>query len=51
FEDIRDTAPAALRHRVLLGFEGEAEGINTDQVVASVMAVVPEVVGDAAAAV
>ena len=51
FEDIRETAPAALRHRVLLGFEGEAEGINTDQVVASVMAVVPEVVGDAAAAV
>ncbi|MDE0959934.1 MAG: MoxR family ATPase [Planctomycetota bacterium] len=51
FEDIRETAPAALRHRILLGFEGEAEGITTDQIVASVMAVVPEVVGDGAATV
>lgn len=37
FEDIRQTAPAALRHRVLLGFEGEAEGIPVDEIVREVI--------------
>jgi len=37
FEDIRKAAPAALRHRILLNFEGEAEGIATDRVVASIL--------------
>ena len=49
FDDIRETAPSALRHRILLGFEGEAEGITTDQIVAAVLDEVPEVVGDGAA--
>ncbi|MBA4684007.1 MAG: AAA family ATPase [Planctomycetes bacterium] len=37
FDDIRQTAPAALRHRVLLGFEGEAEGIPVDEIVREVI--------------
>jgi MoxR-like ATPase len=37
YEDIRKAAPAALRHRILLNFEGEAEGIATDRVVASIL--------------
>ncbi|MGE4619984.1 MAG: MoxR family ATPase [Planctomycetota bacterium] len=46
FEDIRLTAPAALRHRVLLGFEGEAEGITSEQIVNAVIEGVPEVIED-----
>jgi MoxR-like ATPase len=30
FDDIRKAAPAALRHRILLNFEGQAEGVSTD---------------------
>jgi MoxR-like ATPase len=37
FDDIRKAAPAALRHRILLNFEGEAEGISTDQVVTHIL--------------
>ena len=33
FEDIQAVAPAALRHRLLLNFEGLAEGIGTDAVI------------------
>ena len=33
-DDLRELAPAALRHRILLNFEGQAEGIRTDAVVA-----------------
>ncbi len=36
-EDIAAVAPAALRHRILLSFEGEAEGIKTDEVIAEVV--------------
>ena len=32
----------ALRHRVLLNFEGEAEGIKTDQVIDAILKAVPE---------
>jgi MoxR-like ATPase len=32
--DIAKAAPAALRHRVILNFEGEAEGITSDAVIA-----------------
>jgi MoxR-like ATPase len=32
-DDLRALAPAALRHRVLLNFEGQAEAIRTDDVV------------------
>ncbi|MEE8390022.1 MAG: MoxR family ATPase [Anaerolineae bacterium] len=37
FEDLRAVAPAALRHRILLNFEGQAEGVRTDDVVAKVV--------------
>jgi MoxR-like ATPase len=33
FDDVAATAPAALRHRLLLNFEGQAEGITTDEIV------------------
>lgn len=33
FEDVHAVAPAALRHRLLLNFDGLAEGINPDNVV------------------
>jgi MoxR-like ATPase len=36
-EDIAAVAPAALRHRILLSFEGEAEGIKTDEIIAEVV--------------
>jgi MoxR-like ATPase len=40
FEDLRAVAPAALRHRVLLNFEGQAEGVSTDDVVQEVITTV-----------
>ena len=43
FDDVRRVAAPALRHRVLLNFEGEAEGISTDAVLADVLAALPEV--------
>ena len=42
FEDLRAVALAALRHRVLLNFEGQAEGVSTDDVVGEVVGQVPE---------
>ena len=33
-EDIRAMAAPALRHRIILNFEGEAEGIDSDTIVA-----------------
>jgi MoxR-like ATPase len=42
FEDVAKVAPAALRHRLLLNFEGQAEGIRTDDVVADLLAAVPK---------
>ena len=38
FDDLRLVAPAALRHRLLLNFEGQAEGINPDMVIAELLA-------------
>ncbi len=38
FEDIHAVAPAALRHRLLLNFEGLAEGIKTDQLIDNLIA-------------
>ena len=37
FSDIRAAAPAALRHRLVLNFEGQAEGIATDDVVDAIL--------------
>ena len=36
-EDVRDVAMAALRHRLLLNFEGEAEDISTDSIVTEIL--------------
>jgi len=36
-DDLRALAPAALRHRILLNFEGQAEGIKTDAIVQDVV--------------
>jgi len=36
-DDVRAVALPALRHRVLLNFEGEAEGMKTDQVIESIL--------------
>jgi MoxR-like ATPase len=37
FEDIQAVAPSALRHRLLLNFEGLAEGISTDVIIADLL--------------
>jgi len=42
FDDVRAVAPAALRHRLLLNFEGLAEGIRPDDVIAALLEHVPE---------
>jgi len=42
FEDLRRMARPALRHRLILNFEGEAAGIDTDAVIADVLDHVPE---------
>jgi MoxR-like ATPase len=42
FADLRRVAPAALRHRVLLNFEGEAEGVTSDAIVSRLLAELPE---------
>ncbi|HLI26529.1 MAG TPA: MoxR family ATPase [Chloroflexota bacterium] len=39
--DVRAVAPAALRHRLLLNFEGEAEGLSPDALVAELLRQVP----------
>jgi len=41
-EDIRSVAFGALRHRVLLNFEGEAERIDTDTILKSILESTPE---------
>jgi MoxR-like ATPase len=41
-DDVRAVVHPALRHRVLLNFEGEAEGIKTDQVIDAIVKVLPE---------
>jgi MoxR-like ATPase len=43
YEDIRHVAHAALRHRIILNFEADAEGVTTDSVLDElVMTVAPE---------
>ncbi|MDP9173579.1 MAG: MoxR family ATPase [Planctomycetota bacterium] len=44
FKDIREVAVAAMRHRVILNFEGEAEGITTDMVLEKILAETPQTV-------
>jgi len=42
FDDIETSVMPALRHRILLNFEGQAEGIRTDEVLEKVMASTPK---------
>jgi len=42
FDDVRAVAPAALRHRLLLNFEGQAEGIAPDAIIAELLESVPQ---------
>lgn len=37
FEDVAAIAPSALRHRILLNFEGQAEGMRPDDVIAELL--------------
>jgi MoxR-like ATPase len=46
FDDIEAVAAAALRHRLILNFEAEAEGVTTDHIIGQVLRDVPR---DAAA--
>ena len=41
FNDAKHVAVAAMRHRVILNFEGEAEGITTDMVLEKLLAETP----------
>ena len=45
FDDVRHFALPALRHRLILNFEGEAEGITTDQLIGQVLEAVPAAAG------
>jgi MoxR-like ATPase len=42
FDDVRRSVAPALRHRVLLNFEGEADGITTDKILGDIIAQLPE---------
>jgi MoxR-like ATPase len=42
FDDIQAVATPAFRHRLILNFEAEAEGITTDQIIAQILADVPK---------
>ena len=45
FDDIAATAVPALQHRILLNFEGEADGIDVEAVIAEVIRETPRVTG------
>jgi MoxR-like ATPase len=49
FKDVKDVAIPAMRHRVILNFEGEAEGITTDMVLEKVVAETPTIEEELAA--
>jgi MoxR-like ATPase len=41
FEDVEQAATAAMRHRLILNFEAEAEGIDADHIIEQIMATLP----------
>ena len=41
FEDVRAVVLPSLRHRLILSFEGEAEGVDPDQILEDVLARIP----------
>jgi len=42
FDDIEAVAPSALRHRLILNFEAEAEGITSDHIITQILKDVPK---------
>jgi MoxR-like ATPase len=46
FDDIKKVAKPALRHRLILNFEGEAEGIATDTIVQDILEKVTTKIGE-----
>jgi MoxR-like ATPase len=42
FDDIRAVTLAALRHRIILGFEADAEGVTADKLIHDVVTTTPE---------
>ncbi len=49
FDDLQAVATPALRHRLILNFEAEAESITTDQIIAQVLQEVPKTLEKATA--
>ncbi len=41
-QDVRDSAVAALRHRIILNFEGQAEDVGKDEILEAILEAVPE---------
>src|SRR5205085_7634369 len=41
FQDVKEVAIPAMRHRLILNFEGEAEGMTTDMVLQKVLSETP----------
>ena len=50
FDDVKAVALNCLRHRAILNFEGEAEGITTDNVCEKILAQTPTMSKDVEAA-
>jgi MoxR-like ATPase len=46
FQDIKEVVVPAMRHRVIMNFEGEAEGVSTDDVLKRVIEETPTNVGE-----
>jgi MoxR-like ATPase len=44
-DDVRKVVRPALRHRIILGFEGEAEGVKTDTILDRILETVKETAG------
>jgi MoxR-like ATPase len=49
FDDVKAVALGCLRHRAILNFEGEAEGVTTDQVCQKILEQVPSMAKDSEA--
>jgi MoxR-like ATPase len=42
FDDLRVSAHSVLRHRIILNFEGEAEGVSTDRIIDDILEQTPK---------
>jgi MoxR-like ATPase len=45
FDDLKAVAAPALRHRIILNFEGEAEGVDRDNIIREILEQTPELPG------